>query len=250
MEEHSPEPSPRVLSRIGGVLYLIIIVLGTFEELGIRERIVVSGNPAATAANLRSMEPLWRFGVASEFVVLICAVTLSLIFYMLLRAVSKELALLAVFFNLVSLAVEAAATMHLVEALHPLGSAGYLSAFQPEQRYAMASLAIRAHGQGFGAALIFFGCTCLVLGYLIFRSGYLPKAVGVLMLSAGACYLVDSFAMLLAPRVASQLFPAILVPSFIGESSLALWLLVKGVNVDRWAARAAARSTRVAAVAV
>jgi hypothetical protein len=105
----------------------------------------------------------------------------------------------------------------------------------------MANLAIRAHDYGFGVALIFFGCTCLVLGYLIFRSGYLPKTIGVLMQIAGACYLINSFAMLLAPRVANQLLPAILVPSFIGESSLALWLLVKGVNVAQWeeASRAA-----------
>ena len=250
MDEHRVDASPRALSRIGGALYVIIIALGTFEEVGIRGRIVVSGNAAATAANLRSMESLWRFGIAAEFVVLVCSIALALIFYMLLRPVSTELAGLAVFFNLVSLTVEAVAATYLGQALFPLGAARYLSAFPPEQRYAMASLAIRTHSYGFGVALIFFGCACLVLGYLIRRSGYLPNVVGVLMQVAGACYLVESFATLLAPPVAGRLLPWILVPSFLGESSLALWLLVKGVNVERWAARAVARPARLAATAV
>lgn len=83
-------------------------------------------------------------------------------------------------------------------------------------------------------ALIFFGGECLILGYLIFKSGYLPKAIGVLMAIAGTCYLVNTFALLVAPNVANLLFPAILFPAFVGELSLCLWLLVKGVNLEKW----------------
>ncbi len=104
----------------------------------------------------------------------------------------------------------------------------------------MATLSIRSFEHGFGLALIFFGCECLVVGYLIFRSGFLPKAIGVLMQIAGLSYLINSFALVLAPNLADQLFPAILVPAFIGEASLCLWLLLKGVNVEKWKARAAA----------
>jgi hypothetical protein len=239
MEERRFEASPRVLSRIGGTLYLIIIVLGLFGEAFVRNRIIVSGDATATAANIRLLESLWRFGVAAEFVLLISAVTLALILFVLLRPVSRDLALLAVFFNLVSLAVEAVAALNLAAALFPLGNAGYLTAFQQEQLYAMASLSIKAHGYGFGVALIFFGCECLILGYLIFRSGYLPKAVGVLMQIAGLCYLTNSFALLLAPTIANRLFPAVLVPAFVGEASLCLWLLVKGVNAEKWKLQAA-----------
>jgi len=228
--------SPRVLARIGGALYLIIIVLGLFEEMAVRSRIIVPGNVSATAANLRSLEPLWRLGIASECVLLICAIALTLIFFVLLRPVSRDLALLAVFFNLVSLAVEAANALNLVAALFPLGNAAYLTAFRPEQLYAMATLSIRSFEHGFGLALIFFGCECLVLGYLIAKSGFLPKAVGFLMGIAGLSYLINSFALILEPRIADQLFPAILVPAFIGEASLCLWLLVKGVHVEKWRA--------------
>jgi hypothetical protein len=96
MDERRLEASPRALSRIGGLLYLIIIVLGGFDEAFVRNRIIVSGDAAATAANIRSMESLWRFGIAAEFLLLICAVCLTLIFFVLLRPVSRDLALLAV----------------------------------------------------------------------------------------------------------------------------------------------------------
>src|SRR5712691_8076103 len=229
MRDRTVATSPQLYARIGGVLYLIIIVVGIFDEAFVRNRIIVSGDAAATAANIRSLESLWRFGIAAEFVLLTCAVALTAIFYVLLRPVSRFVALLAVFFNLVSLAVEAAVQMFLLGALFPLGKAEYLKAFAPEQLYALASLSVKSHSYGFGVALIFFGCECLVLGYLIFKSGYLPKAVGVLMLIAGVCYLTNSFALLLAPDFANRLFPAILVPAFIGETSFCLWLLVKGV---------------------
>jgi uncharacterized protein DUF4386 len=241
MEERRIDASPRALARVGGLLYLIIIVIGIFGEMFVRGRIV-SGDAAATAANLRSMEPLWRFGIAAEFILLSCAIALTLIFFVLLRPVSRDVAYLAVFFNLVSIAVEAAAALNLVAALFPLGNAGYLKAFAPEQLYAMASLAVKAHGYGFGVALIFFGFECLILGYLIFKSGFLPKTIGVLMQIAGWCYLINSFALILAPALANRLFPAILLPAFVGEASLCLWLLVKGVNVERWK-EAAARLT-------
>jgi hypothetical protein len=232
------QASPRVLSRVGGALYLVIIVLGLVGEAVIRDRVVVSGDAAATAANIRSLEFVWRLGIASEFVLLICAVALLPILYILLRPVSPHLALLAAFFDLISLAVEAATAMSLLEALFPFGSAPYLKAFQPEQLNTMAYLAIKSHTYGFGVALIFFGCFCVIAGYLIFRSEYLPKIIGVLMQVAGVCYLTNSFALILAPSVADRLFPGILIPAFIGETSLCLWLLIKGVNIEKWNAQA------------
>jgi hypothetical protein len=123
-------------------------------------------------------------------------------------------------------------------ALFPLGNAGYLKAFAPEQLYATASLSLKSHSYGFGVSLIFFGCFCLVIGYLIARSGYLPKALGVPTQIAGLSYLTNSFALVLAPAFANRLFPGILLPAFVGEASLCIWLLVKGVNVPKWKAKA------------
>ena len=245
MTDRTVETSPQLYARIGGVLYLIIIVVGLFDEAFVRNRIIVSGDATATAANIRSLESLWRFGIAAKFFLLICGVALTLIFFVLLRPVNRDLALLAVFFNLVSLAVEAAVQLYLLGALFPLGKAEYLRAFEPEQLYALASLSVKSHGYGFGVALIFFGCVCLIDGYLIFRSGYFPKTIGVLMAIAGLSYLTNSFALILAPTFANRIFPAILVPAFVGEASLCLWLLVKGVNVPKWKEQASAAGASI-----
>src|SRR5260370_20618250 len=228
------EQSPQLYARIGGVLYLIIIIVGLFGEAFVRDRLIVSGDATATAVNIISHESLWRFHIATELFLLMCAVALLWILFVLLRPVNRDLALLAVFINLVSIGIEAATTMYPLEALFTMGNAGCLKAFTPEQLYAMASLSLKSHGYGFGVSLLFFGCFCLIVGYLIFRSGYLPKTVGVLMQIAGVCYLTNSFALVLSPAVANRLFPAILVPAFIGEASLCLWLLVKGVSVGNW----------------
>ncbi|HKN33800.1 MAG TPA: DUF4386 domain-containing protein [Terriglobales bacterium] len=228
------ERSPRLYARVGGALYLIIIVLGLFGEAFVRDRLLVRGDASATAANIRSMESLWRFHIAAELFLLVCAIVLLLILFVLLRPVSRDLTVLAAFFNLISIGIEAAITMYLVQALFPLQNSGYLNAFTPEQLYAMATLTLKSHGYGFGVSLIFFGCFCVVIGYLIFKSGYFPKAIGILMQIAGFCYLTDSFALILAPALADRLFPAILLPAFVGEASLCLWLLVKGVNVEKW----------------
>lgn len=230
---------PRALARIGGALYLIIIVIGLFGEVGVRGRIVVSGDAVATAAHLGTMESLWRAGIAAEILLLLCATALTVIFYVLLRPVSRPLALAATCFNVVSIAIEAVSALRLLETLFPLANTPYLGAFTAEQRDALAYLAIRSHGFGFAIALIFFGCVCPLLGILIHRSGFLPRPIGVLMMIAGASYVVDGFALILAPRFADALFPWILLPALIGEGSLCLWLLIMGIDTARWNARAA-----------
>jgi hypothetical protein len=228
----------RLLARVGGILYLIIIVIGTLGEAVVRGTIVVPGDAAATAANLRSMEWLWRLGVAGEVVLLSCATALALILFVLLRPVSRSLALLTVFFNLMCIAIEGVAAVSLASALLPMTSAAYVNAFDPDQLNVLAMLSIRAHSIGFGVALIFFGFECIILGHLIRRSSYMPKAIGILMQIAGVCYLINSFAQILSPPLSSRLFPAILLPALIGELSLALWLLFKGVSAEKWEQRA------------
>ena len=240
MTDRTVESSPQLYARIGGALYLIIIVIGLFGEMFVRDKLIVSGDATATAKNIMASESLWRFHIAAELFLLICAIVLLMILFVLLRPVSRELTLLALFFNLVSIGLEAAATMYLVVALFPLGDAAYLKAFSPEQLYAMAYLPLKSHGYGFSVSLLFFGCFCAVIGRVIYKSGFLPRAIGALMQIAGLCYLTDGFALILAPTFANRLVPAILLPPFVGEASLCLWLLVKGVNVQRWNERASA----------
>ena len=240
MTDRTIESSPQLYARIGGALYLLIIVIGLFEEAFVRDKLIVSGDAAATANNIMASESLWRFHIAAELFLLMCAIALLTILFVLLKPVSRELTLLALFFNLVSISLEAATAMYLVVALFPLGTAAYLKAFSPEQLYAMATLSLKSHGYGFGVSLLFFGCFCVIIGRVIYRSGFLPKAIGALMQIAGLCYLTDSFALVLSPAFANRLFPAILLPAFVGEASFCFWLLLKGVDVQRWKEQASA----------
>jgi hypothetical protein len=228
------EAFPQRYARLGGLLYLVIILFGGFAEGFVANKLIVPGDAASTAANILASPELWRLSVAGNLIVPLCAVALLWIEYLLLRPVSRQLVLLAVLFNLVSLAVEAISKLFLLVVMPILGNATYQKAFEPQQLYALANLALNSHDIAFNIALIFFGCTCLVNGYLIFRSGYLPKIIGVLMQVAGASYLTACFAALFAPAFADLIVPAILVPPLIGESSFCLWLLVKGVNAAMW----------------
>src|SRR5690349_1432686 len=198
MTVRTVESSPQLYARIGGALYLIIIVIGLFGEAFVRDKLIVSGNAAATARNIMASESLWRFHIAAELFLLICAIVLLLILFVLLKPASRELTLLATFFNLVSIGLEAATAMYLVVALFPLGIAAYLKAFSSEQLYAMATLSLKSHGYGFGVSLLFFGCFCVVIGRVIYKPGFLPRTIGVLMQIAGLCYLTDSFALILS----------------------------------------------------
>ena len=228
------EKSPQRYARLGGALYLAIIVLGAFAEGFVANKLLVLGDAAATAHNILASPGLWRLSVAGNLIVVICAVPLLWIEYLLLRPVSKQLVVLAVLFNLVSLAVEAISKLFLLVVMPTLGSADFLRAFEPQQLQILANLALRSHDIAFNIALIFFGFTCLVYGYLISKSGYLPKFVGILMQIAGLSYLTACFATLFAPAFADLITPAILLPPLIGELSFCLWLLVKGVNIAKW----------------
>jgi hypothetical protein len=232
---------PRKLARIAGVLYLIIIVLGLLTELVIRAKVVVPGDPIATAANLRASESLWRVGITFDYVMLICSLGVLPILYLLLRPVSEWLAFTAAGFNLVGIAVQAVAVMQLWAALFPLGSADYAGAFEAGQLGALAALTIRWHTYGYGVALLFFGAFCVLIGILIQRSGYMPKWIGVLMQIAGVCYVFNTLMHILAPAIAGKIFMAIMFPCFVAETSLTVWLLAKGVNEEKWRARIAAQ---------
>ena len=224
-------------ARIGGFFYLIIILTGFYGEMIVRSKLIVPADAVATANNIISSQLLWRTGIATDLLMHICDIPLMLIFYLLLKPVNKNLALIALLFNLVQTAVFVANKLNLVTALFPLGNADYLKAFDAQQLYTLTYLAIKSHEYGFGVGLIFFGFTCIIMGYLIFKSGYLPGTIGVLMQIAGLCYLVNSFSLIIAPSFADTIFPFVLIPPFIAELSLCLWLIFKGVNVTVWERR-------------
>jgi hypothetical protein len=234
MTDRTVKISPLVYARIAGVLYLINIAYGLFGELFVRARLVVPGDAVATAHRIMASESLFRFGIAGDLIMHITDIPMAVIFYVLLRPVSRDLSLLSALFGMLQTAILCANKLNLVTVLLLLGGTSYLKVVDPSQLQALASLSLAQHESGFGIGLIFFGVSCLVTGYLMFRSGYFPKALGVLQAIAGACYLINSFAQLLSPALADKLFPVILVPAFIGELSTCVWLLVKGLDTAKW----------------
>lgn len=239
MTIQSVESSPQTYARIGGVLGLVIVALGIFAEGFVRGSVIVSGDAAATAANIIESEQLYRLGFAGELIMLSCDIAFALILYVLLRPVNRNLALLAAFFRLVLAAISGVNALNHIGALAILNGADFLSVFQPEQLHALAMLTLKMHTLGYHIALVFFGFHLLVLGYLIVRSDYLPTLIGLMLMIAAFCYWTNSFANILDAEFADKLFPFILLPSLIAEMSLTLWLLVMGVNVPKWMARQA-----------
>ena len=232
MIRESETDAPLVQARVGGVFYLVIIAAGFFSEGYVRGSLIVSRNADATARNILHSELLYRLGGAAEFVTLSCDVAVALILYNLLRPVNRSLALLAAFFRLVFSAVYATLSLAHFAPLLLLKGAG--TAFTVAQLQALTMLSFKLHALGYNFSLVFFGIHCALVGGLIAYSGIIPRLVGVLLMIAGACYLTNSFAILIVPAFADTLFPYILLPGFAAELSLAVCLLVLGLNASRW----------------
>jgi len=227
------EMSPRLKARIAGLLYLIVIVGGIFAEIFVRGRLVVSGDAAATAHNILTHPLLFRMGFAVEVFYCACNIPLGLIFFELFKVVNKKVALLMVFFSLVGTAIESASLLAHASPLIILGGGQTLNAFTTEQLQVAAYMSLQLFEYGFAIALVFFGFFCLSLAYAIFRSTFFPRIIGGLLVVEGLSYLVTSFAKFISPAIAACVFPFLAV-SGLAELSLCFWLLVVGVNEQRW----------------
>jgi len=220
-------------ARIAGVLFLLSLAAGGFGEAYVPSRIIVSGDAAATAANIRTFEYLFRLGFAGFLVESLCDIALVLILYALLKPVSKELSLLAAFFGLIGTALFAVSESFYFAPL-TLGGAAYLKTFSPDQLNALTLLSLRFYSYGAAIFTAYYGLSWIIRGYLIFQSGYLPKFLGILMTIGGAGFLVRNFALILAPAYASG---ALLLLMFPGALMLTAWLIIRGVDVPKWEAK-------------
>ncbi len=236
MTERIVNPSQLQMARIAGVLYLTIIISGIFAEFFVRQSLIVAGDAATTAENIMASAGLFRMGIAGDLIMIMSDVALALIFYILLKPVSNTLALLAAFFRLAQATTLGINLLNLFFVLQLLNGADYLAALDTEQVHALVLLLLNAHSTGYAIGLVFFGFSIMILGYLIFRSGYIPRILGILLVPASLGYLVDSFAHVLLPNYtdyAAVFTMVVFTPAFIAELALALWLLLKGVNVQR-----------------
>jgi hypothetical protein len=220
--------SPLFKARMGGFCWLMCFLTSIYP-LVVSGRLIVPRDAATTAANLLANEALFRSGTAALLISTAFYIAATLFVYEVLKPVNRSLSLLAAFFSLVGCAVGAFSCIFDFVPFVLLKSAPYLSVFTPEQLqgFTYMFLAVRAQANDIG--LVFFGLHCLGVGYLILRSTFLPRIIGALMVLAGIGWLT-----FLSPPLAQSLAPFNMLPGAVGELSLTLWLLIKGVNVQRW----------------
>jgi hypothetical protein len=232
------EWSPRSSARIIGALYVVGIALGLFAEIVVRGSVTVWSDAAQNALQIEQNEQLYRLGFAAGVAILMVNIPMAAVFYRIFRAASETAALIVVFAILVGSGIEGAILLNHYAPLIFLGESHYLHAIALEQRQVLALAAVRTFSIGYAVALCFYALYDIAAGFAIVRSRIIPRFIGVLMIAAGLCYCTNSFALFIAPVLAGKLYPYILLPCFIGEFLLALWLLVMGVNTDRWRAAA------------
>ena len=232
--------SPLRLARTAGVFYVLTILAGLFAEIGVRGRLIVPNDPSATAQNILASETLFRLGFAADLVGGAAYVVVTLLLYELLKPGPRPVALLSVLFSLVGSAIGAASAVAHIAPLLLLKGATYLNVFNGPQLQAMALFVLKLHQQGLLVALIFFGCYCLLLGWLIFKSTFMPRTIAVLIAISGAALLANSFGLFVVPPIGNAVNTYVLALDGLGEIALTVWLLVMGVNSAKWEAMAGA----------
>lgn len=223
-------------ARFAAVLYFLITILSIPVHFVIPSQLIVAGDAAATANNIMASPGLFRMGIGAELVLLLCEIVLSVLLYVLLKPVSRTLSLVAAASRLTMTIIHGVNLLTHFIVLLILSGAGYMAVFQLNQLQALAMVFLNAYDYGFAIGIVFLFLHALILGYLIFQSGYFPKILGALFVIASLGYLIDSFSLLLNPSWKDT--PAVIVMTIaFAEVAFPLWLLIKGVNVAQWEKR-------------
>jgi len=212
-------------------MFLISFVAGSFGEFYVPSKLIVAGNAAATVSNIVDHEMLFRLGFAGYLLEALCDVGLALVLYVLLKPVHRNLALLSAFFGLISTALFAVCEMLFFCAPFLVKNSVFAQSFTREQLDALVYFFVRVYASGAALFMVFYGSASLIRGYLIYRSGYIPRYIGVLFGVVGGGFVVKNFTLVLAPAYSWDL---LLVPAPITVLVLTVWFLTKGVDVDKW----------------
>jgi hypothetical protein len=229
MMERIAGASPRRKARIAGVLALLNILTGVFAQGFVSDKLVVSGDAAATATNILTHRGMYELGFAVYMIEMACQIAVTAIFYDLLKPVGRSVSLIAAFLSLTGCVIKTLGRLFFIAPLFILGGAHYLSVFSTGQLQALALLFLRVNDHAAGIGLAFFGFYALLKGYLIVRSTFLPRILGVLSMLAGLGLLT-----FLSPTLGPRLFLYVAALGLLGAAPQILWLIVFGVNEERW----------------
>ncbi len=232
--------SPQTKARLVGLLLLITMVGGGFAQGFVAGSLIVSGDATATANNILTHEPLYRLGFAIYLIEMACQIAMTVLLYDLLKPVSKTGSALAAAFGLIGCTIKTLARLFFLAPVLVLGGAHYLSVFDPNQLQALAFFSLRVNYTVETIAMVFFGLATLVQGYLVFRSTFLPRALGVLSAVGGLGWLTYLY-----EPLALRLESWIVGTALIGALATVLWLLVKGVDEQRWQEQANAATASI-----
>ena len=227
------ELSPRAKARLAGVFETLEGLTSAFGQVNVLGSLIVVGNATATAANILKHETLFRLGFASSLIGVVFHLGWAFLFYQLFRPVNRSVSFCAVLVILVGCAIQAVAALLYLFPLPVLTAGSSLSALTEQQLQALAYMFLKLNGLAFDSYLVFFGLWCVLTGYLIFRSSFLPRILGVLLAIDGLGWMTY-----MSPPLGHYLFPAIAVASGLAEIPLQLWLLIFSVNNERWKAQA------------
>ena len=233
MKTQTIKTSPQVYARAAGLLYLTVILAGIIAQMFISEKLVVDGDAAATAANILTHTSMFQLGFTFYLIEMSSQIAMTGLLYLLLKPVSRSIALLALSFELAGCVIKTLGRLFYIAPLLVLVDNQYLSVFNAEQLQALVLLLLKVNEQAAGMALAFFGFSTFLNGYLIFRSSFLPRFLGIFSMVGGLGWLT-----FLYPSLGYQLSPYLLLIGVVGGVSQILWLLIKGVNVEQWNRRA------------
>lgn len=222
--------NPNITARIAGFLYLLMIPLGILGIIYVPTTLIVSGDVVATVNNIMDNELLFRSAIVAALVVQLNQILLVLALYKLLKPTSKNIAVFMVISILVAVPIAMLNELNQFAVLILLSGADYLTAFSPEQLQSLVPMFLDLHEHGIFIAQIFWGIWLFPLGYLVFKSGYLPRIIGILLMIGCFGYMIDAFIFFFNPDLSLTISEF----TFIGELLLPLWLVIKGVNVEEW----------------
>ena len=230
----------RLQARLIGLLYVVIAVLAAFAEFYVRGGMIVAHDAAKTASNILANQQLYREAGAADIIVLVCDVAVAILFYALLKSVNRTVALLSAAFRIALVAVNGAAVLTHFAPLALLAGDQGMSGLSTAQAQALALLSLKLHSTAFSVAIVFFGIHCVLVGYLLYGSRFVPRIFGVLWVLAGTVYVIHSLLELVAVHLPGSFADILLLIAGLSELSLAPWLLIAAVDPIKWQARVAA----------
>ena len=234
LTNQTADRSPRAMAHLAGFLYLLIAICSGFSFGYVRTTLIVPGDATATVSNIMASEGLFRLGMAADAVVFLSEIVLIAMLYTLLKPVSKTLSLAAAYARLAMAVMQGMNLLNYGFVLLLLSGAGYLTVFDPDQLHALVLLFLNAYEYVALIWAMFFALHLLVLGYLVYKSGYFPRMLGILLVVASFGYFIDSFGTLLLPQYHALYASVVVLTAIVGELPLSFWLLFKGINVEQW----------------